>query len=190
MQFVGAMGALICVAGGTWVAMENVSMRSRLSTMEAVRRDLEGRSQTLRQELNQAQARANALALNQNTAPSTVSRSPLIASLILIAGPTRSESRSEQLQLSRQTPIAHIEIQLELRDDYPSFRAEVRTRGGKEILSFGGLLRRNAGDAQSVSMDVPASALPTGDYEIALKGLRAGDTPQDVGYYYFRVQKQ
>jgi hypothetical protein len=39
-------------------------------------------------------------------------------------------------------------------------------------------------------MDVPASALPTGDYEIALKGLRAGDAPQDVGYYYFRVQKQ
>jgi hypothetical protein len=190
MQFVGAAGAVICVAGGTWLAIENVSMRSRLSTMDAVRRDLEGRSQTLRQELSQAQARANAPALNQNTAPSTASRSPLIASLILIAGPTRAESRTEQLQLSRETQIAHIEIQLEPRDDYPSFRTEVRTRGGKEVLSFGGLLRRKTGDAQSVSMDVPASALPTGDYEIALKGLRAGDAPQDVGYYYFRVQKQ
>ena len=142
MQFVGAAGAVICVAGGTWLAIENVSMRSRLSAMEAVRRDLEGRSQTLRQELSQAQARANAPALKQNTAPSTPSRSPLIASLILIAGPTRAESRTEQLLLSRETQIAHIEIQLEPRDDYPSFRAEVRTRGGKEVLSFGALLRR------------------------------------------------
>jgi hypothetical protein len=191
MQFVGAVGAVICVAGGMWLTIDNVSMRSRLSAMEAVRRDLEGRSQTLRQELSQAQARADGLAArNQNTAPPTASRNPLIASLILIAGPTRAESRTEQLLLSRDAQVAHIEIQLEPRDDYPSFRAEVHTRGGKEVLSFGGLLRQKAGDARSVSMDVPASALPTGEYEIALKGLRGGDAPQDVGYYYFRVQKQ
>jgi hypothetical protein len=191
LRYASAMSVVICVAGGTWLAIENVSMRSRFSAMEAVRRDLEGRSQTLLQELNQAQVRANGLAaLNQNNAPSTASRSPLIASLILIAGPTRAESRIEQILLSRETQIAHIEIQIEPRDDYPSFRAEVRTRGGKEVLSFGGLSRRSAGDAQSVSMDLPASALSTGEYEIALKGLREGDTPQDVGYYYFRVQKQ
>ena len=53
------MGAVICVAGGTWLAIENASMRSRLSAMEAQRRDLEGRAQTLGQELSQAQARAD-----------------------------------------------------------------------------------------------------------------------------------
>lgn len=191
MQFAGAMGAVICVAGGTWLAIENVSMRSRLSAMEAVRRDLEGRSQALRQELNQAQARANGLAaLNRNTAPPASPRSPLIASLILVAGPTRAETRTEQLLLSREAQIAHIEIQVEPRDDYPNFRAEVRTRRGKEVLSFGNLLRRNSGVAQTVSMDVPASALATGEYEVGLKGIRDGDAPQDVGYYYFRVQKR
>jgi hypothetical protein len=92
--------------------------------------------------------------------------------------------------LDRAAQIAHIEIQLEPRDDYPRFRADVQTRGGKEILSFGGLVRRGTGGAQSVSMDLPASALSTGEYEIALKGLRDGDAPQEVGYYYFRVQKQ
>jgi hypothetical protein len=51
-------------------------------------------------------------------------------------------------------------------------------------------VRRSAGGAQSVSMDLPASTLSTGGYEIALKGLRDGETPQDVGYYYFHVQKQ
>jgi hypothetical protein len=39
-------------------------------------------------------------------------------------------------------------------------------------------------------MDLPASALSTGEFEIELKGLRDGEAPQDVGYYYFRVQRQ
>ena len=94
------------------------------------------------------------------------------------------------MTLGAGTQIAHIEIQVEPRDDYPRFRAEVHTRGGKEVLSFGGLVRRRTGDAQSVSMDLPASVLSTGEYESALKGLRDGEAPQDVGYYYFRVQKQ
>jgi len=72
----------------------------------------------------------------------------------------------------------------------PRFRAEVHTRGGKEVVTFGALARQSAGGAQTVAMDLPASALSTGDYEIALKGLRDGDAPQNIGYYYFRIQKQ
>jgi hypothetical protein len=191
LRFAGAMGAVICVAGTTWLAVENASMRSRLSAVEAVRRDLEGRAQSLRQELSQAQARADHLAaLQKDNTASTSSRSPLIASLILIAGPTRAESRTEQIVLGRETQIAHIEIQLEPRDDYPRFRADVQTRSGKEVLSFGGLMRRSAGEVQSVSMDIPSGVLSSGEYEIALKGLHAGKAAQDIGYYYFRVQKE
>jgi hypothetical protein len=191
LRFAGAIGAVVCVAGGTWLAIDNVSMRSRLSAMAEARRDLEGRARTLGQELSQARARADGLAsLTQNSGASKASRSPLIASLVLIGGPSRAESRTEQIVLGGGTQIAHIEIQLEPRDDYPRFRAEVHTRGGKEVLSFGDLVRRSAAGAQSVSMDLPASTLSPGEYEIALKGFRDGETPQDVGYYYFRVQKQ
>jgi hypothetical protein len=191
LRFAGAMGAVLCVAGGTWLAVENGSMRSRVAALETARHDLEGRTRTLQQELGQAQARADGLAaLARNNTPATASRNPLMASLTLMAGPTRAESRTEQMVLDRGTQIAHIAIQLEPRDEYPRFRAEVHTRGGREVVTFGGLARQSAGGAQSVSMDVPASALATGDYEIALKGLRDGEAPQDIGYYYFRVQKQ
>jgi hypothetical protein len=159
--------------------------------MEAVRRDLEGRAQTLRQELSQAQARAGALAAQpQNSSPSASSRTPLIASLVLIAGPSRAESHTEQIVLDRGAQIAHIEIQLEPRDDYPRFRADIQTRAGKEVMTFGSLVGRGINGAQIVSMDIPASTLSTGEYEIALKGLRDGDAPQDIGYYYFGVRKQ
>src|SRR5262249_24879328 len=104
-------------------------------------------------------------------------------------GPTRSESHTEQLVLGQDTQIAHIQIQLEPRDDYPRFRAEVRG-GGKEVVSFGALARHGSGDSQTVSMDIPASSLPSGSYEVALKGRRDGQSPQEIGYYYLRVQKQ
>jgi hypothetical protein len=38
-------------------------------------------------------------------------------------------------------------------------------------------------------MDVPASALPPGEYELALKGLTGG-AAQDIGYYYFGVERK
>ena len=38
-------------------------------------------------------------------------------------------------------------------------------------------------------MDVPASVLGTGEYELALKGLSDGQGAEDIGYYYFSVKK-
>jgi hypothetical protein len=92
--------------------------------------------------------------------------------------------------LSPSVHIARIEIQLESRDDYPRFRAELRTRRGEEVLSRSNLVRRKSGPGFAVSIDVPASALAVGDYELALKGIAADQTSQDVGYYYFGVQRR
>jgi len=107
-----------------------------------------------------------------------------------MAGLSRAETRVEQLALSPGAQIAHIEIQLEARDDFPRFRAGLHTRSGREILVLSDLVRRRAGGRYTVSIDVPASALGTGEYELALKGLPDGEGAQDVGYYYFHVQKQ
>ena len=68
--------------------------------------------------------------------------------------------------LGRGAQLAHIEIQLEARDEYPRFRAAVQTRSGKEILVLSDLTARRTGAGQIVSMDVPASALGTGEYEL------------------------
>ena len=191
LRFAGALGAVICVAGGSWLVVENASMRSRVSLLETQRRDLEIRTQGLKQELSQAQTRADGLAAQMQSPPSSEgSRGSLVASLVLMPGLSRAESRVEQLVLDRGTQIAHIEIQLEPRDEYVRFRADLHTRSGKEILALGDIARRRVGDGYTVSMDIPASALGTGEYELALKGLRDGAGPQDVGYYYFRVQKR
>jgi endonuclease YncB( thermonuclease family) len=107
-----------------------------------------------------------------------------------VPGLSRAQTRVERLVLGPSVQIARIEIQLESRDDYPRFRAELRTKSGEEVLSQGNLAKRKSGPGFAVSIDVPASALAAGDYEMVLKGIAADRTSQDVGYYYFGVQRR
>ena len=48
---------------------------------------------------------------------------------------------------------------------------------------------RRINSGNSVTFDLPANALPPGEYELALKGISDGQTT-DIGYYYFRVVRQ
>jgi hypothetical protein len=189
VQFAAAAAALICIAGGAWLVSENAAIRSRVTALEAERRDLELREQSLRQRLSEEQSRAAALSA-QNRQPSEAARAPLVASLVLVPGLSRAQTSVEQLVLDPSVQIARIEIELESRDDYPRFRAELRTRRGEEVLSRSNLVKRKSGSGFAVSVDVPASALAVGDYELALKGIAADQTSQDIGYYYFGVQRR
>jgi len=191
LRFAGAMGAVVCMAGGVWLIVENTTMRSRLATLEAQHHEFEVRKEALEQALRQAQARPDSIpAQVPATAAPQTPRVPLVASLVLLAAPTRSEARVGQLMIDRGVQLAHIEIALEARDEFPRFRADLRTRGGKEVLSLSDLPRRRSGDGFSVAMDLPSSALSSGEYELALKGLREGEAPQEIGYYYFQVRKR
>jgi hypothetical protein len=190
VQFASGIAALICIAGGAWLVSENAAIRSRVAALEAERRGFEMREQGLRQQLSEEQSRAAALAA-QNQEPSEPTRgAALVASLVLVPGVSRAQAPVERLVLSPSVQIARLEIQLEARDDYPRFRAVLRTRGGEEVLSRGNLVRRKSGPGFAVSVDVPASALAAGDYELAIEGIAADRTNQDVGYYYFGVLRR
>ena len=112
-----------------------------------------------------------------------------IASLILLPGISRAESRAVQLVMDPAAQLTRIEIQLEARDDYPRFRAELRNAAGDEILVRSQLPSRRNADGFTVTLDIPTSALDAGQYELALKGLDSKSV-KDIGYYYFTVQKK
>lgn len=190
LRYAGTLSALICIGGASWLVFENVSMRSRLSALDAQRRHWEARDQGLAQQLNEARKRADTLAAQmQNRQNSEEQGAPAVASLLLMALPSRSEARVPQLVVGRGAQIAHIDIQLEGRDEYPRFRAALQTRSGREVLVLSDLAPRQTGAGQIVSMDVPVSLLETEEYELALKGLSDGLGAEDIGYYYFRVNK-
>jgi anti-sigma factor RsiW len=58
LRFAAGAAAVVVVAGAFWLAIQNVSMRSRMSALEAQSREMQMREQALRQQLNQEQARA------------------------------------------------------------------------------------------------------------------------------------
>jgi hypothetical protein len=112
----------------------------------------------------------------------------VVASLIFPPGLTRTQTRRQELQLDPQAQIARIEIQVEPRDDYPRFRASLRTRSGEQVFTRSNLRRRGSGGAYSVTFDVPATALDFGDYEMALEGVTGGEATE-LAFYYFKVKK-
>jgi anti-sigma-K factor RskA len=185
VQLAAVAAALVVVAGAAFLTIQNSAMRSRMTLLEAQRVELVNRAQSLQQQISQQQARP----LETQKPPVAIERLPLLASLVFPPGVSRAETRVHQLTLPPGAQLAHLLVQLEPRDKFPRFRAELRTRGGEEVLVRNGLTGQLVGGTYSVSFDIPASALPAGEYELGLKGLSGGpDT--EIGFYYFRVKKQ
>ena len=182
-QFAAGAAALVVLVGVLWVSRQNAALRSRMTALEAQSRESAMREQALRRELSAQPQRP------PENVPAAIP-APTIASLVLMPGLTRAETAREQLLLNSAAQIARIEIQLEPRDDFPRFRAELRTRAGEEILTRANLRRQQAGGAYIVSLDVPSSALAAGEYELALKGLSPNRSETEIGYYYFGVSRR
>jgi hypothetical protein len=181
LRYAAAFAALICAAGVTWLILQNAATNARMAAVEAERRALEQQREGLRR-----QQAAQAVEPPKQE-PSSRPPAPLVASLVLFSGLTRSDTAPAQLVLGPAVQRAHIEIQLEPRDDYPNFRIQLRTRGGAEVLTRDSLHRRRAGAGSVVSFDVEADTLRAGQYELALQGIPDGAPAEDVTYCYFNV---
>lgn len=187
VQFASILALVISLGSASWLFVQNRSIRSRVATLEKERRDIETRDEQLQRQLGEEQDRAGKLAAELQKGPVRV---PAVASLVLLPGLSRAESGRAQLAVNPSAQIAEIQIVLEPRDDYPRYSSELRTRSGEEILTRGNLRGRRTAAGNVVSFDVPASALNAGEYELTLKGVGADGGVQDLGYYYFRVQRQ
>jgi len=163
LQWAAGLALLFCVVATTWFAIENAAMRSRVSVLEA--------------RLDQQEH-------HRSTAPA-----PGVASLVLMPGLSRSETRVPQLGLDPAAQIIRIEVKLEPRDDYPRFRAELRTRRGDEVLTLANLPRRDTAEGYGVLVEAPVSVVPPGQYELELKGIK-GNSAEDVGFYYFNIEQR
>ena len=184
LRFAAACVALLFLSVPSWLIVRDVALHSRVMVLETQRRESENREETLRRQLREEQSRTPASGQGQQSTGGP----PLIASLVLLPGISRAETHVERLTVPASAQIAHIQIQLEARDDYRRFRVELRTRRGEEVLVRSNLQRIQTRTGYAVAFDVPVSALPTGEYELALRGLADDRALADVGFYYFGVR--
>jgi hypothetical protein len=178
VQFAAGLAALICIAGVAWLTVQDRAMRSEVASLQERTGALAQQAGSLRRQLDEERSRAQRPSL-----PAA------IATLVLLPGVSRGESRPVPFSLDASAQLARIEIQLEARDEFPRYRAELRAASGEDMLSASNLARgRNAGGA-TVTLEVAASALAPGRYELALKGLAPREPARDIGFFYFVVQR-
>ncbi len=171
LRFALAAAALLIVGAALWLAREDTSMRKQIASLQNERTQLTAREQDLRRKLAEAQA-------------------PFIATLVLLPGVSRAQSNIAQFNVPQTAQYVRIEVQLDPRDNYPSFRAELSTRRGQSILSAQNLQPRRAANALAVHLMIPADALAPGQYEVRLSGIAAPGAALDIGFYYFEIHKQ
>ena len=107
-----------------------------------------------------------------------------LSAFILSPGLTRGNDEPEKLIVPPGTSTLRLQLDLEREENFKGYVAEIRTARGNLVWSKSGIPMHRTNYGQAVSIVVPSSLLPNGEYEVTLKGV-AGRNVQTVGYYYF-----
>lgn len=199
-----AVASLLLVIGGAWLITHTLKLRRQLTQLQAQQHD----RQTLEQQIQMERKRSEELAAQLDrekqqraqtdeslrklsesvNRPAETPRS-IIASLLLLPGISRGASTQPILRLPANATVVQLQIGIDPADDFKSFGMELRTASGRSVWTRDNLTARNTRGGRVVRLTLPASALSSGEYELRLKGVTASGGTEDVGFYYFAVNK-
>jgi hypothetical protein len=112
-----------------------------------------------------------------------------IATFVLPPGLVRDGTAATTFAIPAGTDVVRLRIVLDKGDEYPAYRAELRTASGNSVWkSDAGSIQTDAA-GQSIALEVPAELLPAERYELTLTGVNR-DVAEDIGYYYFSIAKR
>jgi hypothetical protein len=172
-----AMAALLILAlGGVWLTVEVARLRREVAHLRA-----QGRTP-------ESPVASTPGAPETPGSPGAPVRPPVtvLAAFALSPG-VRGAADAVTLTVPRGEGIVRLQLSPDAGDDdYPRYRAELRTAGGRPLWSEDGLVARRSGGETVVFADVPARLLGAGAYEIALEGVR-GARRDALGDYPFKV---
>jgi hypothetical protein len=193
--FAGA--AVVLVIAAVWLVLNTRTLRSEVARLRAIQETQVSERRQLETELNNQRAQTEDLAAQleeakQDTGAVTEepqkSPSPIIAALTLLPGLSRSGGTIPRLTIPRDTTIVRLQIVIDPHETYRVFSATV-TRGGQTVHSASRLIPATSRAGKSVRLNIAATAMRAGRYEVSLKGL-SDNGPADIGYYYFDVNKK
>jgi hypothetical protein len=197
---------LLVLVGGAWLIIETLRLRSQLTRLQAEnqsrgnklqqqveneRRRNEELAARLNQEKQQREQSEESLRQMSETADTAnPSPQPVIASLTLLPGVSRGGGEKPKLVLPENARVVRLQIGIDAEEPYKTFAAELRTVSGRQIWTRDNLSARERRGGRAVGLTLPAIALKPGEYELRLSGLAEGGRSEDVGFYYFTVQRR
>lgn len=205
-----AAAALLIVIGGSWLIMQSFRLRAELANLRREQEAHLRQQETLQQQIADERERSEDLSARlqreqiereqsqqlirelerQQQESITQPLQSTIASIVLVPGISRGGSARSNLIIAQTTRQVRLQIGIEPEDVYKSFRIELRAQGGQLVRAENNLSARRGRARQSIVLNLPASVLIGGEYELALKGVTEDGRTEDVGYYYFNVVKK
>lgn len=114
---------------------------------------------------------------------------PAIISLLLVPGFDRSVGGANDLIIPPQARIVRLQLALE-GNNYRSYRALLSSVEGKEVFTRRGLKVRSTRSGSVVTLELPATAFPAGDFILTLSGTTSQGEVEDVHKYFLSVRKR
>ena len=195
----------VLVIGGGYLFVETLRLRSELTelrvqsqsqqnsqqqALELERRRNEELNAQLNQEKRQREQTDESLReLSEGDSVNPAPR-PVIASLTLLPGLSRGGGNNPSLVLPEDARLVRLQIGIDPEESYKNFAVELRTSAGRQVWTRENLNARNRRGARAVGLTLPAAALKSGEYELRLRGVSESGEAEDVGFYYFDVQKR
>jgi len=200
-----AAASLLLFFVGSWLVVDRIRLRSEIAQLRTAQGSQTAQNRQLEKDLSNERLRNQELMANRGTPPQqtptpeiqpespeqpTTPTSPVVVALSLLPGISRGSNSVPQLAIAKAVSLVRLQIGIDPQENYRRYRVELRTENGQHVLAQGNLLARVASHGRSVPLNVPASALRNGRYELALKGITESGTTEDVGFYYFDVVKK
>lgn len=208
--FALASALLLALALSIWMSLQNQRLRNQLAALQTRQtptptppsqdtqeqlaterqRNAELNAQLQREQEQRAGLEQNLEALReqaQRRAPSEPPARTTFVSYLLTAGAVRDSGDTRKIPLSAAS--REIRLQLDLgANDYPGYRAVLKTVGGQKELLSRKMLRARTGKGRiTVTLTLPAKLLGRGDYQVELSGATSAGDYETVETYYFRV---
>jgi hypothetical protein len=192
---------LILVFGMVWLVRDGMRSRTQLAQQQAEQREREAQQRQLEEQITRERKRNEEIAAQQQKevkegptpqpqpSPETPAPPSAVAALVLLPGLSRGSGGVPTLKINPTIATVRLLVGIDPQDDYPRFKVEVRNQNNKLVAGQNNLTLRKTRAGRTVVIDLSASKLTPGRYELALKGLNEGAV-EDLGYYYFDVQKK
>jgi hypothetical protein len=200
-----AAASLVLFIVGSWLVVDRIRLGSQIAQFRAIQESQTAQNHQLEKDLVDERLRNQELMANRGATPlqtptpklqpenppqPTTPTSPVVVALSLLPGISRGGNSLPQLAIAKDVNLVRLQIGIDPKENYRRYRVELRTENGRQVSAQGNLSARGGSRGMSIPLNVPASVLGNGRYELTLKGITESGTTEDVGFYYFDVLKK
>jgi hypothetical protein len=186
-----AVAALVLVAGGSWLTVQNQRLRVELQQALAGQAELRRQEDALRRQVGSLEGNPQGQAQDNRESSEIAKLETLVPELTvtLTSGMARSVGGRQNTLI---LPPAESGVRLQLvldQDEYAIYEAVIRTAEGMEIRRVEELKSQQADHGRAVVLRLPSKLIRPGDYIVTLNGSN-GEGTEEAEAYSLRVVRR